>query len=823
MSTVFSGGANSTAEEPKGLLGKFFKTEKQATIAGLAVIALLAIIAYSSVLFNWFAGDDFVHLAWLKDAVKNPELIVRNFHSSWLDGTTTKFYRPLISVFMVTDYLICGPNGISFHITNLLFLLTSSTLLFFIVRDIHSTTTDRQSFWFPLMAAGLFALYPLHPEAVAWITGRVDDIVTTFVLASFWCYIRWRSNKGGGLVLSLLFLVLGLTSKEMAITLPAVFLLYELVIKFQWKIFPGVKDIVEMVKPTIPFWLLLVAYFGVRYWALGTFVGGYDDNLTFISNPKEFIAGWLHGLKMLFVPVNRTLMGDHNAFTIGWEITLGSMFVLGVVNALRNLGLARCAAFFIIWTAFCLAPVYKIFAIADDMQGSRLAFLATVPICCGLALAFADSGMNNKWLTYFKRLLFVAAWVFATAILSFNNGPWAQAGNQANAIRKGLAELYSTLPGDPQVMLVGLPDEIHGAYVSRNAVAGMTMKPQFPRTVQNCLMVNRFEPILPVGFLKNSIATHRDKITIARWNSEKLKFDTVPIPKPEDIAGNGNQTWKGKELAAIAYGKGETKLIDDPSGSITVQGSTARTRPTLVLKPKNLPSFNTDFLQVNVKSIQVNGNPKHTGADLIYSNDLLPDTDYHNRVHTTMELQRREDFHNPPPAPGEIYNKAQQILFPLRAWPDFALGGQVHEFEILFPEGSTVTIESVEIIPAKQLMPVIDFAKSDFMGTKGFLHLGKDTPEFKVSFDASGVKNAAGIQFEITRANLLFEDQNTAEPSRVTNPEMTQISNQPKGELTLERKNFRALGLYEGRAWAIDTNGNRIGIAGDHIVIAVDS
>ena len=101
-------------------------------IASLVITAL----AYQSVIFDFFAGDDFVHLIWLKDAVVNHELIWRNFHSSWLDGTTTKFYRPLISVFMVADYVLFNRNGTGFHITNLLFHLISTLAIFFITRHL---------------------------------------------------------------------------------------------------------------------------------------------------------------------------------------------------------------------------------------------------------------------------------------------------------------------------------------------------------------------------------------------------------------------------------------------------------------------------------------------------------------------------------------------------------------------------------------------------------------------------------------------------------------------------------------------------------------
>ena len=779
---------------------RFVQSKNQAIAYSLIGLCIVTVAAYWPVLFNFFVGDDFVHLSWLKDAVKNPELILRNFHSSWLDGTTTKFYRPLISVFMVSDYLISGTNGIAFHITNLVFLLSSAIILFFIVKDLQQKTSGLTGIWFPLAASGLFALYPLHPEAVSWITGRVDAIVTH----SSWA--ACGATCGGApikdiLFWPLLFMALGLMSKEMAITLPATFLLYEVVVLPDWRALP--RTIIQIIKPTVPFWLLLAGYFALRYWALGTFVGGYDDSLTFISNWHDFIGGWLHGLRMTFVPVNKSLIGDHSVATIAWQVVVIIMFVLGLINCFYNRSLVRCAIFFVIWTAFCLAPVYKIFAIADDLQGSRLAYLATVPICAGLALAFAEGGPRWRYYPCLRKVLFAVVGILAFGLLVLNNQPWARAGREANAIRAGLSSFYSTVNGDPQVMLVGLPDQIDGAYVCRNAITGMTQTPQFPRTIQNCLMVNKFEPILPFGFLKESIAKNRDSIKIERWNQKSQKFVDVNIPKASDI-NTGSQLWRGENLQKIVYGESGTKLVTT-AGGVMLQDDNPRARPTVSIKPGNVPCFNSDFVQLTFANTQGSGKIRHPGADLVFTNDLVPETDFHNRVHTDFDLSAQ----------------TQTVLFPLRSLPEWCLGGATHAYRILLPEGTKTTLTSVELVPAPRIMPLIGSDNSHYLGSKGFLHLGKDKQTCEIRYDTSGVPGANSIVFEITRPNLLFAEQNTSEKSSVVMTELK--SDSVRGSITLERKNFPSLGLYEGRAWAIDKNGTRIGVSGDHIVIAVDS
>ena len=60
--------------------------------------------------------------------------------AGWLDGTTTKFYRPLISVFMVSDYVLWNHSAIGFHLTNLLFHLASTAFIFLIARELAALT-----------------------------------------------------------------------------------------------------------------------------------------------------------------------------------------------------------------------------------------------------------------------------------------------------------------------------------------------------------------------------------------------------------------------------------------------------------------------------------------------------------------------------------------------------------------------------------------------------------------------------------------------------------------------------------------------------------
>ncbi len=812
----------------------------------LAFILLVTAIAYSPVFFNFFNGDDFVHLSWLKDAVKHPELIWRNFHSAWLDGTTARFYRPLISVFMVSDYLLWGANGLGFRLTNLMCHVFSTIFLFFIVRRLFVLgKTEKEApvaggqTW-ALVSAALFALYPLHPEAVSWITGRVDSVVTVFYLGSLWFYMQWRSQSQlGSLLAAGSFMVLGLLSKEMAVTLPVTFLVFEALLGSrqlpaghqrlganragaQHGGAPTVlRRAIQVVLPTVPFWVVLAAYFGVRRLALGTFVGGYDDSLFFVSDWKAFIFGWIHGVRMLLVPINKDFLGAHHVLTKTWEVSLALCFALGAWTVFRESPLRRPAGFVVLWLFLALVPVYKIFAIGDDLQGSRLAYLATAPLCVLIAVAFARSVGLDRQARVTKPIVWALSLVIcasAATLLWTNNQSWAAAGREVNAIRTALDSLYRQIPGDPQVLLIGLPDHIHGAYTCRNALFGMTKYPQLHRDIQNCYMVNRYDPILPFGFLKDSLKGSQDQIRMLRWAGAERGF--VPITCDQvSHTGQLPDVIAVGQLPANRTGEQTTPLANIleplpkpgsryrwlPDGTLEVLGGSGfRGRPELNLKLAASPCWSVDFIAVDLVVPEPDAYKSVSGADILYANELGKDFELSRRSHADIKVGL----------------KKQQLIFAFRSSTDWSFGGDCVGLKLLLPDGARVIVKSVKIVPAPEIMPTIDFTNSGYLGTKGFIHLSTREPSLELFIDASSVTGARGAILEITRPNLLFESQNSQRASSVVMKtlQLPSIS----GKIVLERDMFPASVMYEIRAWAIDAAGGRVGVAGDHLVVCVD-
>jgi tetratricopeptide (TPR) repeat protein len=131
------------------------------------------------------------------------------------------------------DCKIFGDKAGGHHITNLIFHIANTLLLFYVFLMMTDSTGSPQadSIWKSAFVAALFALHPLHVESVAWISERKDVLSTFFWILTMWAYVRYvRSAERaviGNYLLFLLLFTLGMMSKPMLVTMPFLLLLID--------------------------------------------------------------------------------------------------------------------------------------------------------------------------------------------------------------------------------------------------------------------------------------------------------------------------------------------------------------------------------------------------------------------------------------------------------------------------------------------------------------------------------------------------------------------------------------------------------------------
>jgi hypothetical protein len=91
-------------------------------------------------------------------------------------------WHPLTWVSHELDTQMYGPKARGPHLTNVLFHLANTLLLFGVLRGMTGAT------WRSGFVAALFAWHPTHVESVAWISERKDVLSTFFWLLTMGAY-----------------------------------------------------------------------------------------------------------------------------------------------------------------------------------------------------------------------------------------------------------------------------------------------------------------------------------------------------------------------------------------------------------------------------------------------------------------------------------------------------------------------------------------------------------------------------------------------------------------------------------------------------------
>ena len=244
--------------------------------AGYALIPLsAALIVYLNSFWGTFQLDDY-NVIVFNSSVHSWSAFGKQFFPS---------IRPLLKLTYTLNWT-SSAGVFGFHVFNLAFHLINILLVYNLtvsfMRESGSGFPENRVYPVALLTAVLFAVHPIHTEAVTYISGRSASMMTMFYLGSLAAYVKGtREEKKTWLycVSPLLFL-LGVATKEYAITLPCALILYEAgagqlrpvkrTVSRQWVHWALFAAIIAMVLSHPRYRFILLYSFGLR---------GFTDNL----------------------------------------------------------------------------------------------------------------------------------------------------------------------------------------------------------------------------------------------------------------------------------------------------------------------------------------------------------------------------------------------------------------------------------------------------------------------------------------------------------------------------------------------------------------
>lgn len=361
-----------------------------------------------------------------------------------------KYYRPIVSTSYNIDYALWELDPFGFHLTNLLIHLIATLILFRVLQVLFYKY--KYCNLAALLGTLIFALHPIHTEAVSWVSGRTDSFVTVFFFAAFLYYLKFinfdNSNKQPEpkyLTFALIFYGLGLLTKEMMITFPAVIILFDFIYRQL-----SFKQVLSNFKSYIYFIALTIVYLIVRYFALAN-VPDRLNYMYFINDDFVTVAGTMLKtvpiyFKLLFFPY--PLLYHYNGFLSDVQsfsevnVLLSIAFVIILIIAAfilykRSPEISFCITFFII----TLLPVMNIIP-TMNLMAERFLYLTS--FCVSILIAY----LIAKYITNQNKNAFVVTVLILCGVYFYLT-------YQRNSDWKDNDTLYSTAEGmDGSVLLV---------------------------------------------------------------------------------------------------------------------------------------------------------------------------------------------------------------------------------------------------------------------------------------------------------------------------------------------------------------------------------
>lgn len=313
----------------------------------------------------------------------------------WLEPRESPQYYPVVFTTFWVEYRLWGEEPFGYHLVNVL-LHGGNALLFALVL----WALGVPGAW---LAAGVFALHPVHVESVAWVTERKNVLSGFFCLLALLAYLRhvglWQPHTTAREAdpttdgdrrwywVALLCFQLGLWSKSVIASLPAVLLLL-----LWWKrgrITRG--QVLELV----PFLFLGAAWGLHTAWLERVHVGALGEEWAFFWVERVLLAGricafyfgklfWPAEL-IFFYPrwqVDATAPWQY-AFPAGVTATLGLLWL-----GRRRLGRGPLVALlYFVGTLFPVLGFLNVYPMLFSFVADHFQYLPSMgPIALGAAL-----------------------------------------------------------------------------------------------------------------------------------------------------------------------------------------------------------------------------------------------------------------------------------------------------------------------------------------------------------------------------------------------------------------------------------------------------
>lgn len=205
-------------------------TRVQLAVCQALLLSGLTVLAYSEVRHHHFVWDT------IPFVLENPwvhEWTRANVIAMFTEAHRSNWH-PVVLLSHALDIALFGYDSGAHHLVNLALHCINALLLFCCTTLLltgHGMPAGR-ALWTGCLTAGIFAVHPQHVESVAWVVERKDVLYALFTLCCLISYLLVGRRRDAHWCYNLVpfgFFCLAIGTKAMAVTLPLVLLMLDLV------------------------------------------------------------------------------------------------------------------------------------------------------------------------------------------------------------------------------------------------------------------------------------------------------------------------------------------------------------------------------------------------------------------------------------------------------------------------------------------------------------------------------------------------------------------------------------------------------------------
>jgi protein O-mannosyl-transferase len=340
----------------------------------IGLLLAIACFVYGNTLPNKFAYDDILYIA------QNPAVTQPTLHDFFKPNEVTNVFRPLTIATFALNWKLGDTKPALFHLWNLLLHAVVTLLIYFLLKLLLEQFPDAPNIAF--VAALIFAVHPIHTEAVASIVGFSELLAAAFLFAAWLLHLRDKP------LLAWIAFVLALLSKESAIAFAPLVLAGDYACG---KIKPLLRYVV--------IFATTLAYLGLLLKVQG---GSYGTRvITYLDNPLAYLPAALRipnalriAWKYIWLQIYPAVLScdySYNAITLyaNWHKLLPAVIATILVLALLGWAFfAKKREWFLAGAIYILAfaATSNVILRSGTIMGERLAYLPSLGFCLLVAL-----------------------------------------------------------------------------------------------------------------------------------------------------------------------------------------------------------------------------------------------------------------------------------------------------------------------------------------------------------------------------------------------------------------------------------------------------